>query len=192
MTLTPGTPFQRALVIGCSGAGKSSFARRLGERTGLPVIHIDRLFWQPGWVRTADDTYIERLSAVVAQERWIIDGNNSSTFDLRMPRADAVFWLDRSRALCIARVLWRVASSYGNVRADMAAGCPERFDWEFLSWIWGFHAKYYPGMRTAIERYGLRDRTVVLVSDAAAGSFLEGIGRRDATAGHVAQNARPS
>ncbi len=142
MTLKPGTPFQRALVIGCSGAGKSTFARRLGGRTGLPVIHIDRLFWQPGWVRTADDTYIERLSAVVAQERWIIDGNNSSTFDLRMPRADAVFWLDRSRALCIARVLWRVASSYGSVRADMAAGCPERFDWEFSEPSGGFSWRF--------------------------------------------------
>ncbi len=185
MPLTPDTPFQRALVIGCSGAGKSTFARQLGVATGLPVTHIDQLFWEPGWGQTPDDIHRARLAAVVAQDRWIIDGTNSSTFDMRMARTDAVFWIDRPRIVCIARVLRRVASSYGRVRPDMAPGCPERFDWEFLKYVWNFQVVYDPRIHAALERYGLQQRSVRLTSDVASAQFLRRLTPTAATAGHL-------
>ena len=97
MPKIPPVPFQRVVVIGSSGAGKSTFARRLGAATGFPVTHIDQLFWQPGWVQTPKPSYLEGLAAVVEEDCWIIEGVNASTLDLRLPRADLLIWLERGR-----------------------------------------------------------------------------------------------
>jgi adenylate kinase family enzyme len=160
--------FKRAVVIGCSGSGKSTFARRLGDVTGLPVTHIDQLFWQPGWVQTPKPLYLERLSAVVAQERWIIEGVNPSTLDLRLPRTDLLIWLEHGRFGCLWRVARRVATSYGRVRPDSAPGCPERFpDREFLTYIWTYETRIAPRIEAAIDKHDMRARTVRLNSDTA-------------------------
>jgi adenylate kinase family enzyme len=163
---------QRVLVIGCSGAGKSTFSIALGAATGLPVIHIDHLFWQSGWVQTPKDIYLASLKAAIAGERWIMDGINASTFDLRIPRADTIIWLRRSRAACLWRIGRRVLTSYGKVRPDMAPGCPEQFDWEFIKWVWNFHREYDPIISAALDRYEAWERTVTLRSDAEAAAFL--------------------
>jgi adenylate kinase family enzyme len=164
---------QRVLVLGSSGSGKSTFARQLGELTGLPVIHIDQLYWEPGWTQVPAAIYLDRLQQALAQEQWIIDGNNSSTLDLRVPRADRIVLLDRSRIMCTARVLGRVAKSYGKVRADMAPGCPERFDREFVKYVWNFPNDHWKRTLAAIERHNAWDRTTTLKSDAQAATFLE-------------------
>jgi adenylate kinase family enzyme len=169
----PPIPFQRVVVIGSSGAGKSTFARRLGAATGLPVTHIDQLFWQPGWVQTPKPLYLERLAAVVSQDRWIIEGVNASTLDLRLPRADLLVWLERSRLVCLRRVAQRIVSSYGSIRPDMAHGCPEQLpDFEFLTYIWTFSTRIAPRIEAAIDQHGMRERTVRLSSDADAKAWL--------------------
>jgi adenylate kinase family enzyme len=161
------------VVIGSSGSGKSTFARRLGGATGLPVTHIDQLFWKPGWVQTPKDQYLERLAAVVAQDRWIIEGVNASTLNLRLPRTDLLIWLERDRLACLWRVASRVMSSYGRVRVDMAPGCPEQLpDLEFLTYIWTFNTRIAPRIEAAIDRHGMRERTVRLTSDAVAEAWL--------------------
>lgn len=164
---------RRVLVLGSSGSGKSTFARRLGERTGLPVTHIDQLFWSPGWVQVETGVYHARLADVVAQERWIIDGNNSSALDWRLPRADAVILFDRSRIACIGRVIKRVLASYGRVRDDMAAGCPERFDFQFLRWIWDFPKQQMPKVHAALSRADAWGRVVILRSDRDSEAYLQ-------------------
>jgi adenylate kinase family enzyme len=68
-------PVQRVAVVGSGGSGKSTLADRLGELTGLPVTHLDRLYWQPGWVATDDDRWRQLQAGLVAGERWIVDGN---------------------------------------------------------------------------------------------------------------------
>lgn len=166
--------FQRVVVIGSSGAGKSTFARRLGDRTGLPVTHIDQLFWQRGWVQAPKDVYLARLAHVVAQDRWIIEGVSPSTLDLRFPRTDTVFWLHRGRTACLWRVARRVASSYGRVRPDMAPGCPERGpDLEFIRYIWTYPTRIAPRIDEAIVRHRLAGCTIHLHSDRAAQSYLD-------------------
>lgn len=132
---------QRILIIGCSGAGKSTLARALGEKTGLPVVHLDGLFWEPGWVESSRDVFDARLIAELEKPAWIIDGNYARTLPLRLEKCDTVIYLDFSRWLCIFGVLKRVLTTYGTVRPDMPEGCPERFDWEFLKWVWNFNAR---------------------------------------------------
>src|SRR5262245_33988973 len=172
---------QRVLILGSSGSGKSTFAQKLGEITGLPVVHIDQLFWEAGWLQAPKPVYLERLNRALAQDRWIIDGNNSSTMDLRVPRADRIILLDRSRLAYLARVGRRIAMSYGQVRADMASGCPEKFDWEFLKYVWNFHNKHWPAMLAAIDRHAAWDRAITLNSDAESAAFLEALRTQRAT-----------
>jgi adenylate kinase family enzyme len=162
---------QRVLVIGCSGAGKSTFARALGRQTGLPVVHIDQLFWQPNWRKVSPEIYLAHLDQAVAGEQWIIDGNYPSTLDRRIPRADTIVWLHRSRAVCYWRIFRRVMAGYGQVRPDMAPGCPERFDWEFIRHIWRFPRLYRPRMVAALNRHQVWARTVVLSSEAESKAF---------------------
>jgi adenylate kinase family enzyme len=163
---------QRVVVLGSSGAGKSTFARRLGAATGLPVVHIDQLFWRPGWVESEKDVYRARLAQAVAQPRWIIDGNYLSTIDDRLARADRVILLDRTRSACLIRIGRRIALSYGRVRPDMAEGCPEQIDWAFLKYVWDFPNTQWPQIIAALDRGQAWDRTATIKSDREADAFL--------------------
>ena len=133
---------ERVIIIGCGGAGKSTLARALGEKTGLPVVHLDKLFWKPGWVESTREEIDEKIDEAMDEPRWIMDGNYNRTMPRRLERCDAVIYLDFSRLACVAGVFKRVLTTYGKVRPDMGEGCPERFDWEFLQWIWHFNKKH--------------------------------------------------
>lgn len=132
---------QRVMIIGCSGSGKSTLARRLGAKTGLPVIHIDKFYWPDGWVlRPAEETQSLIADAIKARE-WVFEGNSSATFHLRAPLIDTLVFLDMPTSLCLIRVVSRAVKTRGRVREDMAAGCPERLDWalvKLLKMIWGY------------------------------------------------------
>ena len=130
---------QRIMIIGCPGSGKSTLARALGERLDLPVVHLDRLWWKPGWENVSQEEFDKRLSNAVNMEQWIIDGNFSRTVETRLEKCDTVIYLDFSRWLCLWGMLQRVLGSYGKVRPDMSPGCPERFDREFVKFIWNFN-----------------------------------------------------
>lgn len=130
---------ERIMIIGCGGAGKSTLARQLGEKTGLPVVHLDKLFWKPGWVSLSREEFDLVHQEAISRERWIIDGNFDRTIPQRLSRCDTVLYLDFSRWACVMGVAKRVLTTYGTVREDMGEGCPERFDLEFLKWVWDFN-----------------------------------------------------
>ena len=130
---------ERIMIIGCGGSGKSTLAQQLGERTGLPVVHLDQLFWTPGWVSVSKEEFDRRHRKAIAQEKWIIDGNFDRTIPERLTRCDTVVYLDFSRLACIMGVTKRILTTNGKVRPDMGEGCPERFDWDFLRWVWNFN-----------------------------------------------------
>ena len=129
---------RRVLVVGNCGAGKSTFARELGAITGLPVVHLDRLFWRPGWTEAGVDAFDAALADELARDAWIIDGNYSRTLATRLERADTAIWLDLPRLLCVARVVRRVLTSGRRDRPDMQEGCPERLNFSFLRWTWAY------------------------------------------------------
>lgn len=130
---------ERIVIIGCGGAGKSTLARQLGEKLGIPVVHLDKLFWRPGWVQVSREEFDELHRAELAKEKWIMDGNFDRTMEERVARCDTVIYLDFSRLACVMGVLKRVLTTYGKVRPDMGEGCPERIDFEFLKWVWDFN-----------------------------------------------------
>lgn len=134
---------ERILIIGCGGSGKSTLARRLGERLRLPVWHLDRLFWRSGWVNIPIDEFDEHLREVLITPCWVIDGNYDRTLPLRLLYCDTVIYLDYSRIACLRGVLWRVISNHGRTRPDMADGCPEHVEGEFLHWVWTYRKTHH-------------------------------------------------
>ena len=164
---------KRVLVIGSGGSGKTTLARRLAERTGLPLIHLDALYWRPGWDPTPSDEWRAKIDALLRDERWIMDGNYGGTLDLRLEACDTVVFLDLSRWVCLWRVLTRRLRHRGEVRAEMAPGCPERFTWEFLEWIWTYPARRRPAILQRLEALRGRKAIYVLHSTRAVAEFLD-------------------
>ena len=106
---------QKVIVIGCPGSGKSTFARALGEITGLPVYHLDLLGWNADKTTVPKEEFRRRLREVLQKDAWIIDGNYNSTMELRLQHCDTVFFLDYPIAVCIEGVRSRM----GQPREDM-------------------------------------------------------------------------
>jgi adenylate kinase family enzyme len=158
---------ERILIIGCGGSGKSTLARQLGEKLNLPVVHLDKLFWKPGWVESSKEEIDAKIMEEISKPQWIMDGNFNRTMPVRIKYCDAVIYLDFSRFACLRGVAKRILTTYGKVRPDMGEGCPERIDWEFLKWVWNFNKnkreKYYRLLNETegIEKIVLKNRRAV-------------------------------
>ncbi|MDO8289999.1 MAG: AAA family ATPase [Parvibaculum sp.] len=163
---------QRIAILGCSGGGKSTLTRALAKKLNLPVTHLDVLWWKPGWVESTLEEFRPRVAAAAAQESWIIDGNFSSTYDLRLPRADTIIWIDQPRRVCLRRALWRMATHFGTNRPDLAPGCPEKFDMEFYRYIWNFKRDSEPNIVNGIAKFGSKAKLFRLRSDKDIEDFL--------------------
>lgn len=162
---------ERIMIIGCGGAGKSTLARQLGDKLGLPVVHLDKLFWKPGWVESTKEEIDEKILREVEKPQWIMDGNYNRTMPERIARCDTVIYLDFSRISCLLGVVKRVLTTYGKVRPDMGEGCPERIDFEFLKWVWDYN-KDKRESNYRILNEALHAETIVLKSRRAVRKFL--------------------
>lgn len=161
---------QRVMIIGPCGAGKSTLSFDLAKRLDLPLIHMDKLNWQPGWFDAGNERLRGLLAAEVARERWLIEGNYGSSMDLRLARADTVIYLDYPLPLCLWRLMRRIVGSYGRTRPDMADDCPERFDAEFLVYVLRWNSG--PRQRTELTLRGHEDKVIRLKSPRALARWL--------------------
>ena len=126
---------KRILVIGCSGAGKSTFSKALHRRLKLPLIHLDQHYWKPNWTESEPGEWTKKVTELVRGEEWIIDGNFGGTMDIRLERADTIIYLDISTNKALYRILKRRFIYLGKTRPDMPANCPERLSWEFIHYV---------------------------------------------------------
>lgn len=116
---------KRILIIGSSGSGKSTLARQLGATLELPVIHLDRHYWHPGWVGTPKNEWQNIVTQLVQREEWIIDGNYRGTLETRLAAADSVVFLDLPPWMCALRAFKRRIQYHNRPRPDIADGCME-------------------------------------------------------------------
>ncbi|TFH30278.1 MAG: AAA family ATPase [Promethearchaeota archaeon] len=144
---------QRILIIGSGGTGKSVCARQLGHILKLPVFHLDCYFWQPNWVQTPKEEWLQQLQILLEQDRWIIDGNYSRTLVHRLQYADTVVFLDYPTRISLYRALKRQIFYRNRRREDITEGCKERLEREFLLWIYNFRKNRRPGILELLAKH---------------------------------------
>lgn len=162
---------ERVLVIGSPGAGKSTLAAEIARIADLPLIHLDQLHWSAGWVEADKDEFEAKVREAIAGPRWVIDGNYGGTLPLRLTRADTVIDLDLPRWQCVLGIVRRAISHRGRTRSDMAPGCPERLDWEFVAYTFHFPS----GGRRRLEETmrGFNGRRIKLRSRREVQAYLD-------------------
>lgn len=147
---------KKAIIIGCPGSGKSTFARALHEITHLPLVHLDLLFWNADHTNVSREIFCERLEAAMQRDGWIIDGNFSFTMEKRMVACDTVFFLDYPVDVCLDGV----KSRRGQARPDLPwieTGNDSDYE-EFLTFIQNFGTDRRPQVMDLLEKYS--DKTI--------------------------------
>lgn len=175
---------RKVLLIGPGGAGKSTLATRLGERLGLPVFHLDALYWRPGWKEPTRGEWRATLAPLLAQEAWIMDGNFGGTLDQRLAAADTAILLDLPPLLCAWRVLRRRWRYRGRHRPDMHPGCPEKLDLDFLWWVLTYRVRKRPAVLAKLRAWAADapgHRVMALRSDREVSEFLDGLQKSQAS-----------
>lgn len=159
--------FNRAIVIGSPGAGKSVFARALHAKTGLPLYYLDMLWHKPDKTTVSRDEFDKSLKEILARDTWIIDGNYGRTLQPRLERCDAVFLLDYPKELCLAGAAARI----GKVREDLP-WVEDEFDEEFRKWIEEFPEKQLPSIYSMLRLYPNKETHIFKTREHAA-AWLE-------------------
>ena len=139
---------QKIIVIGCPGSGKSTFSRALHEITGIPLFHLDMLYWNKDKTTVAKNVFLERLSSVLQKNQWIIDGNYSSTMELRLQACDTVIFLDYPMDICLAGIRER----RGKPRSDMPWVETEE-DAEFITFVRNYNEQIKPQVTQLLNKY---------------------------------------
>ncbi len=163
--------------MGAAGSGKSTLSRTIGASLGIPTVHLDALFWSPGWKATATEIFSARVAAAVAGDAWVMDGDYSNTLDLRLPRATMLIWLDLPRSVYCSRALWRSISNYGRERPDAGAGNRERLELAFFrDWVWTYPTRR-AAQRKLMAELPAQIHAITLRAPAEVSSFVRALPR---------------
>lgn len=162
---------KRILVIGSAGAGKSVFAKRLAEKLGLPLIHLDQEYWKPGWVKPERLEWEAKVRELIARESWVMDGNYRSTLSIRIPAADTIILLDFSRFICFWRI-WK--RRLKDDRKDVLPGSPEQVSWNLVRWVlWRYPQYARKDMLERLKEIRADQKLIILRSQKELETFLK-------------------
>lgn len=150
-----GVYMNKVIIIGCPGSGKSTFARKLAEKTGLPLYYLDMMYWNADKTTVSKEVFLHRLNNVLSENEWIIDGNYASTMELRMSVCDTIFFLDFDSDVCLSGINERK----GKQRPDMP-WIETEDDEEFLQFIRDYNTNSRPKVIELLNKYNDRDIAV--------------------------------
>lgn len=157
---------QKVIIIGCPGSGKSTFARKLHEITGIPLYYLDMIWWRDNKTTITAEEFNVKLEGIFAEDRWIIDGNYLRTLEKRLRECDTVFFLDMHTELCIRGIVERV----GQKRDDMP-WIEENVDEEFLQFVQEFNSHTRPEILKLLECYPDK-KTITFLSHAEINEYF--------------------
>lgn len=160
--------YQRMIVIGCPGSGKSTFSYRLRDKTGIPLYHLDMIFHRPDRTTIPKEEFDKRLSDILEREQWIIDGNYQRTLPVRFEKCDTVFLFDLPVEECVNGIKERI----GRSRDDMPWIESEADD-GFLERVLNFRDDKLPAIYELIKKYGALKNIIVFHSRHEADRWLE-------------------
>ncbi len=143
---------KRIMVIGCPGSGKSTFSRALHQLTGIPIFHLDMMYWNPDRTTVDKAVFLERLQNTIQKDRWIIDGNYGSTIELRLKACDTVIMLDYPLNVCLDGI----GERRGKARPDMP-WIENEEDAGFIELIKSFNSQSRPEIIDLLDKYSDRD-----------------------------------
>ena len=155
---------KKIIIIGSGGAGKSTLARKLSDITEIEIVHLDKLFWQPGWVSITREELADKVKGIVQGDSWIIDGNYSGTMDMRMEAADTIIYLDFPTIVCLWGICKRLMMYSGKRRPDMTEGCNEKIDWEFFNWVLTYRRRNRKKLLAMLDKYAENRKIFILKS----------------------------
>ena len=161
---------QKVIIIGCPGAGKSTFARALRDVTNLPLYYLDMIWHKPDKTNVTREEFDARLNQIIRGDEWIVDGNYQRTLEVRLAACDTVFLLDYPLEVCLAGAQSRV----GTPREDMP-WLETEFDEEFKQWIMDFPSMQRPQMDELLENYKENKNIFVFKSRTEAAEYIESI-----------------
>ena len=160
---------KRVLVIGCPGSGKSTFAKALHKTTGLPLFHLDLMYWNADKSTVEKSVFLDRLSKALQRDEWIIDGNYHSTMERRIAACDTVIFLDYPLEICLDGIKARK----GKPRSDMPWVEDGEDDAEFMAFIKNYRTQSRPRVMELLRQYS--HKNIVIFSDRTqAETFLKG------------------
>ncbi|MEM6725395.1 MAG: DNA topology modulation protein [Bacteroidota bacterium] len=162
----------RIIIIGPGGAGKSTLAAQIHKKTGLPLIHLDAHYWHPNWTESEASVWEAKVRELIKADRWVMDGNYGGTMDMRIERADTIIFLNRSRWICIFRVLKRTWKFYGTDRPSMGKNCPERFSWQFILYLYNYPQTRTPKILRKLQKVQSEKAVHILTNDQMVRDFL--------------------
>ncbi|MCH5585734.1 DNA topology modulation protein [Shimazuella sp. AN120528] len=166
---------RRICIVGSPGSGKSTLAKKLGSLMGIEVIHLDKLFWKPGWNAVSNEELADLQDEHLRKDSWIIDGSYSSVWQPRLERADTIIFLDFFRWICIYRVVKRYVLARNQTRSDMGSGCPEKIDFPFLLFVWNYPTHRRNKVLAMTQKYTAQKQIIILRNDKKVSEFLKNI-----------------
>ena len=157
----------RVIIIGPSGAGKSYFSKQLAGITNLPLYHLDNIFWKEDRTHISRDEFDKKLLEILEKDEWIIDGDYSRTYEIRMKYADTIYFLDFPLEVALAGVESRIGKPRDDIpwREDI-------FDPEFKQWIMNWYKNTLPVLRKLLEQYKEIKNIIVFKTREEIDSFL--------------------
>lgn len=142
---------KKVLVIGCAGSGKSTFARKLSAKTGLPLVYLDMIWHRPDGSNIGREAFLDCLKPIVARDAWILDGNYAASLPYRLSYCDTVFYFDFPTEVCLAGAMARI----GKPREDMP-WVDKEMDETFRQWILNFNTDEKPKVEASLANCNAR------------------------------------